>query len=111
MTFCYRPDRGNPGGAANTESGPSGESVFVPWGSRHGSTEERSTARSPVDPAPGAGISTGTGGPPSAFGRSALGATGSQPERAHRMSKEGAKGMPKDRLKESRRGQSAGRSV
>ena len=58
-----------------------------------------------------AGITTGTGGPPSAFGRSALGATGSQPERAHRMSEEGAKGMPKDRLKESRRGQSAGRSV
>ena len=45
------PNRGIPGGAIKTEYvGPRDGTVSVRRGSRYGSTEERSTARSPVDP-------------------------------------------------------------
>ena len=51
-TKNHSPDREDPlvGQSERRVSGPSDGSVFVRQGSRHGSTEERSTACSPVDP-------------------------------------------------------------
>ena len=88
-----------------------GEKLFAWRRSRQGTKEERSTVRSPVVPVLMPASPRERAAHPRPSNMSALGATGSQPERAHRTTEVGAKGMPKVRLRRAGVGSlQAGRS-